>query len=308
MPVEMPRRATPIFVLGLQRSGTTWLANMLEAHPEVTAISAARHQGVHESIFFSHFASSYGPLGEDANFRRFLADFTACDYFKLSGVDRGWFIVRCPRDYPGAFRLLMDAASEREGTRYWLEKSPHHTLLCDDLARDFPDARFLAITRDVTTLTASRLNAYGRVPRRSGRRWPALCRAGLANAFYGRIIERFCAANAERCLAVSFEALRADRAREIARIAAFLGVDGRPELFQPRYPANSSFTGPRRADAEITPSERALLRALDRLFRLLPDMALAGLHRARTARRTVAWPAWCWTMEDRPTARGIDMA
>lgn len=311
---EEGRRPRPIFVLGLQRSGTTWIANMLEAHPEIAAVSAARHRGVHESIFFSHFARSYGPLGEDAAFARFAADFTASDYFRLSGMDAGRFLAARPRDYAAAFRLVMEEVAARKKARYWLEKSPHHTPLCDELARLFPDALFIAITRDSASLTRSRLSAYGRVPPAGLRRVRALCRAGFANAFYRRLVERFHAGNPGRCLRVTFEDLRADHDGEIRRIAGFLGIDGRPELFEPRFAANSSFTGDRPAGTSPPAlpgaSPRGSLGRGDRLLRLaegacrlLPLAPLAGLRRFKENRGPAKWPDWCWTMEERPSGR-----
>lgn len=296
-------RPVPIFVLGLQRSGTTWIANMLEAHPEVAAVSAARHRGVHESIFFSHFARSYGPLDDEAAFGRFAADFTASDYFRLSGMDGGRFLASRPRDYATAFRLVMEEVASRKQARYWLEKSPHHTPLCDELARLFPDALFIAITRDSASLTRSRLSAYGRVPPSGPRRAGALCRAGFANAFYRRLVDRFQADHPGRCLKVTFEDLRAGREHEIRRIAAFLGIDGRSDRFEPRFPANSSFAGGRPPAVPLGRGDRMLLRLAERACLLLPLGLLAGLHRLKEGRKPARWPGWCWTMEERPSDR-----
>ncbi|MEX0303588.1 MAG: sulfotransferase, partial [Leisingera sp.] len=37
--------AIPVFVLGLQRSGTTLAANLLAAQPGIAAVAAKHHQG-----------------------------------------------------------------------------------------------------------------------------------------------------------------------------------------------------------------------------------------------------------------------
>ena len=81
-PEESPM---PLFVLGAQRSGTTWTANLLAAHPQVAAVQSDDHFGIHESIFFSHFARAFGDLDDDANFDRFVAQFVTSDYYVLSG-------------------------------------------------------------------------------------------------------------------------------------------------------------------------------------------------------------------------------
>ena len=94
----------PVFVLGLQRSGTTWLASLLGGHPKVACVESADHFGIHESIFFSHFAREYGDLADDANFERFARDFGDSDYYLLSGVEERWLAERRPRSYTEAPR------------------------------------------------------------------------------------------------------------------------------------------------------------------------------------------------------------
>src|SRR5215510_14892870 len=66
----------PVFVLGLERSGTTWVANMLGGHSQGVCVEAPGH-GSHSSLFFSYFARVYGDLEDDDNFRRFATDFAA---------------------------------------------------------------------------------------------------------------------------------------------------------------------------------------------------------------------------------------
>lgn len=86
---EPASHATPVFVLGVQRSGTTWLANILAQHSRAIAVQADDHFGIHESIFFSHFARVYGDLGDEANFERFATDFATSDYYVLTGLEIG---------------------------------------------------------------------------------------------------------------------------------------------------------------------------------------------------------------------------
>ena len=49
MPADPASGKRAVFVLGLQRSGTTWVANMLHGSGSVAAVAAEDHRGVHES-------------------------------------------------------------------------------------------------------------------------------------------------------------------------------------------------------------------------------------------------------------------
>lgn len=42
----------PVFVVGRNRSGTTWLANQLCEHPDIAGVQQERRHGIHESAYF----------------------------------------------------------------------------------------------------------------------------------------------------------------------------------------------------------------------------------------------------------------
>ena len=60
----------PIFIGGVARTGTTWLANIISRHSRVACIqgtTAAGMDGVNESAFFSHIAGMFGDLKNSNN-------------------------------------------------------------------------------------------------------------------------------------------------------------------------------------------------------------------------------------------------
>lgn len=138
----------PIFVIGHYRSGTTWVANLLEAHPDVYTPTHPEHHGQHESAFFSSLLPycSWGRTEQDRLAMR--AIFECSDYWHLlfpedpPEVD---VLAHTPSTY---FRECMDLAARRRGCSYWVEKTPSHTLLLGYLTKAFPDAFFLAVDRN----------------------------------------------------------------------------------------------------------------------------------------------------------------
>ncbi len=237
----------PVFVLGLQRSGTTWLANVLANHPNAVAVQAEDHFGIHESIFFSHFARAYGDLDDDLNFRRFAAEFTTSDYYMLTGLPPDWLLSDRPGSYPEAFRNVMDEmARRRGGVQLWIEKSPTHTLLAEELAAAFPDARFVGIERRPEPVIASQLRLDGDEPLRYPRRLLRLLSMCLTYSLNQRWLARFCR-DCDRCRSTSYEALFANPARETERICAFLGVRFTDSMLDLPWRRNTSFEGRHRA-------------------------------------------------------------
>jgi len=286
-------------VLGLQRSGTTWMANLLSEHPQITSVQAAEHRGIHESIFFSHFARAYGDLAEDATFERFVRHFTSSDYYLLTGLPKAWLERQRPRSYAEAFRLVMDKVARTRRATCWLEKSPHHTLLCDVLARQLPDARFLCVVRSDLGLARSRLWAYGRTPERNPARFLTLTRAVAANALYSRKLRRF-AHRCPRALLVSHEAMVEDLEREMRRAADFLGLPFDTRILRSRFAANSSFGSTQARSQALTWPDRAIVGLLGHVGRIVPLTWLDALERRRARAGALDWPDWCWTRMSRP--------
>lgn len=290
----------PVFVLGLQRSGTTWMANLLSEHPQIASVQAVEHRGIHESIFFSHFARAYGDLADDATFEQFVRHFTSSDYYLLTGLPKSWIERQRPRSYAEAFRLVMDEVARTRRATCWIEKSPHHTLLCDELAREFPDARFLCVVRGDLGLARSRLWAYGRTPERSPARFLTLARAVAANALYSRELRRF-AHHCPRALLVSHEAMVEDLEHEMRRAADFLGLPFDARLLRSRFAANSSFSSTQARSQALTWSDRAIVGLLGYAGRIVPLTWLDTLERRRGGAGALDWPDWCWTRISRPS-------
>jgi hypothetical protein len=297
-PLRASDRPTPVFVLGLERSGTTWLANILANHPRTVAVQSEDHFGVHESIFFSHFARAYGDLAEDSNFRAFARDFTTSDYYLLTGLPPDWLLERRPRSYPEAFRAVMEEmARRRGGADVWVEKSPSHTLLADKLAAAFPDARFVGIVRRPQAVIASQLRVTGKAPPRYPSRVASLLRLSRDCSLYERRLKRFCRAH-RACLLTSYEDLVADPAREMRRICDFIGIEYTPTVLELPWRRNTSFRSQERPAGGTDALDRLFVAAAMSVLRVIPLRALQAEVDWRQARAGVQWPSWCWRRRD----------
>ena len=207
--------ATPIFILGRHRSGTTWLANVLAASPQVYALTHERHQGVHESAFFSHLVPYCGHGRTDADQREIKRLFELSDFFALSGLKHGPDLAR--QGTAGYFRAVMEIGAGRRGARYWLEKTPANTLIAMRLREDFPDAVFLAVVRDYRQVVASLVHGFGDPAAAS--HW---FRQSILTAVYEKVIAR------SGAIVVRYESLERDYERTLRALLTRLGLPSDP--------------------------------------------------------------------------------
>jgi hypothetical protein len=292
-------RAKPIFVLGLQRSGTTWIGNLLAAHPEVAALTDARHHGIHESLFFSHFARAWN-WRDPAQRARAINAFLASDYGRLLALSPAEAMaVRQAETAAAAFALAMDLVAAREGRAVWVEKSPHHTRCAEQIARALPGAVFVAIHRDTVSLLHSRLGAYGRRPPRGAARAWAILRAAASNVWHRRLVDRLARRHPGRVVRLDFEGFRAGGDTARGQLLAALGLGPAPGL-TPAFAPNSSFRSEADRGRALSRADRVLARVAGALVACLPD-ALLLAARALTGERRVTFPAWVWAdPADRP--------
>ena len=267
---QAPRRCKPIFVIGHYRSGTTWAANLLEAHPDVYTPTHPEHHGQVESAFFSALLPycSWGRTESDRIAMR--AIFECSDYWHVlfpedpPEIDA---LGRTPDEY---FRECMDAASRRRGCSYWLEKTPTHTLLLGYLLKTFPDAFFVAVDRNKQDVVRSYM--FNSDDPHS--MWGWATRSMMVEVFR-KVISRY----RSSIIRVHYEDLRDRRQETLQNLYGRLNLKT-PSGTESKWPANSSFSRP----PEHVPMRfRATVAIVSWIFRLIPGAwcERIGLRRFR---------------------------
>ena len=145
-------RAPFPFVVGMNRSGTTLLRMMLDAHPDLTvppethfvpdAIKAAKVEG-----------ATPRDVLEAMKTHREWGDFEISDEEMLARFDA------LPRFGPGpAIRSFYEIYAERQGKPRYGEKTPTYVQKMKLIQRALPEARFCHVIRDGRDVTLSVLD------------------------------------------------------------------------------------------------------------------------------------------------------
>jgi len=242
---------TPVdFLLGMPRSGSSWLGAQLDRAPGLAVFG--------ETSFFGRYRVAprgdgrYG-ASELARVKRVQSGRT---WAATTGVPSGvrvdgpvWReIVDEAVDEGGetkpaaVFRSLAGGVARHTGASRTLEKTPHHVLAGVELATRFPEARFVVTRREPYGFVRSLHHAGRRRTRRSRvsdlQRHPALC--ALVWRRYAQAIDALAAYVPRRVLIVDNDSMRRRPSATIEQVAGFLGVAPPPPS---EAMANSSFAG-----------------------------------------------------------------
>lgn len=210
--------ASPFFIVGSARSGTTFLRLTLNAHPEVAVPPESRfvtelHHG-REEVEVEDF------LRRLAAHKRFAAWGLSIDAVRaeLHGLDRTRYAIAIDATYR--------AYTRRQGKSRWGDKTPRYIERIPEIAGLFPDARFIHLIRDGRDVALSYADVdFGpKNVARAAKLWGDRVRAGLRD---GRPL------GGARYLEVHYTDLTEDTEGSLKDICSFLDLDFAPVMLDP---------------------------------------------------------------------------
>jgi Sulfotransferase family len=208
----------PVFVAGLERSGTSLLYALLASHP---AIAMTRRTNL-----WTHFYRQYGDLRDDADLDRCLAMMMRYRRVLKLQPDPERLrreLVAGERTYPRLFALLEQHHAERLGRPRWGDKSLNTERYAEPILAAYPGARILHMIRDPRDRYASSLARWHR--RRGG------IGAGTAEWLSSaRLAVRNRQRHPGRYRVVRYETLATEPERTIREICDLIGERFVPEM------------------------------------------------------------------------------
>jgi len=212
----------PVFVGGLDRTGTSLMYALLASHPSVAM--------TRRTNWWTYFHGRFGDLAEDGNLDRLLDTMLRYRRHRKLEPDRD----RLRREfregapvYSRLFALLETHHAERLGRPRWGDKSLHTERYADVVFGEFPDAHLIHMVRDPRDRYSSVIKRWKRVRGGVG----AGTAAWLASV---RLGERNAARFPDRYRLVRYEDL-AQRPEETMRaVCSLIGEPYVPEILEMR--------------------------------------------------------------------------
>jgi hypothetical protein len=208
----------PVFVAGLERSGTSLMYALLASHPRIAM--------TRRTNLWVHFYGQYGDLDDDANLARCLD--MMMRYRRLVKLRPDPERLRTEfrsgeRTYGRLFALLCQQHAERLGKPRWGDKSLNTEHYAGPILAAYPEARILHMIRDPRDRFASSLTRWRR--RRGG------IGAGTAEWITSaRLARRNALDHPDAYRTVRYESIVSAPEEAMREVCAFIGERFAPEM------------------------------------------------------------------------------
>ena len=211
-PVEssQPMAPGPLFVVSMWRSGSSLLYALLNKHPQVALMYEA------DLLLLKPVFLKPAPLCDWPERWEFWNDAFQRHGMKPADVSDGI------ADFPTAFAAAHQLYARRRGATIWGDKSPNYYDRLNEMADDFPDARFIIVWRDPKGTANSILRAASLGNSYFSRKGAALCGL-LGYEVFKRECDRLLARGKPVCQ-VNYEDLIADTPSVMRRVCGFLQI------------------------------------------------------------------------------------
>lgn len=255
-----------LFIVGLPRSGTKLLMNLLNNHSQIFIASELQFLP-----YLVRRSVEYGPLDQFDNFQQMYADISKTYYF-FKWAERGhtpltaeeWYEKCLAYDLDSVVRefIRSEMGAPENGEVALGDKSPNVIYDMSLMQKGFQDARYIHIVRDVREGALSAKKAWKKNMFRYAQRWNDAL-AGIDPGLTG---------NDKRWLEIRYEDLIQNPESVMRRISGFLGIPYSDNLVQLSNPSENLGEATGRTDIvatnthkylnELSPAQRRRIEAI----------------------------------------------
>lgn len=223
--LELKFATGPIFVVGMNGSGTSMLADCLDNSPYVYVFPW-------ETRIIPWFVVNlerFGDLRSESNLKRLFNAFANSAEFLRPSVrlDARIENVREPSLYGVVDCVYRTIAVDKKGVERWLEKSPMNVYFMTDIARHIPSARFIHIYRDGRDVAISNRRRFFWDLESTISKWVSAVRRGRED---GRAL------GSSKYFEIRYEDFTGFPEESMRRICDFLDIQYDPSLLKSGMP------------------------------------------------------------------------
>lgn len=219
----------PVFISGMEHSGTTLLLKLLDSHPQLMVIPV-------DTMFFRAALPVFGgPQDLDTCLGKIRPNLEPAARIHARPVDLDAVEANVRRKFagsPGSARDLLVAlalswseVTSQTGRLRWVERSPRNQMHIDKMIEWFPEARLIHVVRDPRGVFASHCRSPTSKPGRAenlAKHW-----RNMWIHFTENISSR------PNVMLVRYEDLLTDTRRTMSRVAGFLDIRWSEKLLFP---------------------------------------------------------------------------
>ncbi len=262
----------PILVVGLNRSGTKWLSNILCGHADIAGIQSESERGIIETNMFHRMREKFDLRSAD-DYVGFIELWDRTQFFQQTGEDKEFLYELNPRplSFVKLFELVMQRYARRSGAGYWLQKCDPERAL--EVIAELGDPIVVSIKRD-TIATARSLQQMNRNRDLEF----SLLKSMPGIARMEKLLQRV--EKLTKVVSITYEDLRRDPVDTVRSVCQQLGLEFSESLLDVQFRPNTSFKSVR--PAPLSPNYERLLRVTGACCRILPTGVLNLVLRKRS--------------------------
>lgn len=271
----------PIYVIGMNRSGTKWLSNELSRHSDISCIQNDV-TGIRETNMFIAFANKCDIRVLD-EYIALVELWSATDFFERTGVDKK-ILYECenrPTSSVEMFQIVMNEFARIQETKHWLQKI--NPIIGRQLAESLPHAKFVIIHRNMRDQIRSNLV----------RTYPDPSPLVIARAVFSYVRDKKVLDQIVRisqCLVVNYESLESQKEIVLRRIFKSWNLDPNATVGDADLKPNTSFGTDQKRDVYFSKLNHLIIGAVSVLGALVPASILVRNieRKVRTTHHTIA--------------------
>ncbi len=208
----------PLFIVGMPRSGTKLLRNLLNQHPKVSIDPV---ETVFLPLWYRNW-SRYGDLGNFDIFSKFYQKNLRSRYMRIRLKSNrlvnvlDWYQACDSFDTAGVFEGLLRTHLniDKNADVIWGDKTPSYLVHIPLIKKIYPHAQIIHIIRDVRDYCLSLNHAWKKNMLRGAQRWVDYVNKARSD---GESVRGY--------LEVRYEALLTEPEREMKAVCEFLGIE-----------------------------------------------------------------------------------